>query len=70
MALCNFAKDLTTNPGSFEDDSCIERLKEQELSDHAILDAALVVSYFNFVNRMVLALFVEADEEEIKKYKH
>ena len=34
-----------------------------ELSDRAILDASLVVGYFNFVNRMVLALGVKLEKE-------
>lgn len=68
LALCYFARELTINPANFEDDSCIEWLKEKGFDDHAILDATLVVSYFNFVNRMVLALGVEANEDEIKGY--
>ena len=69
LALCYFARELTINPGNFEDDSRIEWLKEKEFGDQAVLDATLVVSYFNFVNRMVLALGVEANEDEIKGYK-
>ncbi|MBS3776081.1 MAG: peroxidase-related enzyme [Bacteroidales bacterium] len=67
--LCRFAKELTINPGSFTDDSRIEFLKNKGFSDNAILDATLVVAYFNFVNRIVLSLGVEADEEEVKGYK-
>lgn len=41
------------------------------MSDRAILDAALVVSYFNFVNRMVPGFGVETDEvEEVGGYKY
>jgi alkylhydroperoxidase family enzyme len=43
-------------------------MKEAGLSDSAILDATLVVSYFNFVNRIVMALDVESSEEEVKGY--
>jgi len=69
LALCRFAKELTLNPGGFEDDARVDHLKEEGFDDQAILDATLVVSYFNFVNRMVLALGIEAREDEIKGYK-
>ncbi|MBK5192462.1 MAG: peroxidase, partial [Flavobacteriaceae bacterium] len=36
----------------------------------AILDATLVVSYFNFVNRMVLTLGVEIETDEGENYKY
>ncbi|MCF6168015.1 MAG: hypothetical protein L3J55_05625 [Lutibacter sp.] len=39
------------------------KLKELELSDSAILDATLVVSYFNFVNRMVTGLGVAIEQD-------
>ncbi len=66
--LCEFAEKLTLDPGSFTAADIIERLKSEGLSDSAILDATLVVAYFNFVNRIVLALGVESTEEEIKGY--
>ncbi len=56
LLLCEFAETLTINPGSFKKDTLIEELKESGISDAAILDATLVISYFNFVNRMVLSL--------------
>ena len=34
-----------------------------KFSDREILDATLVISYFNFVNRNVLALGVELEED-------
>jgi len=34
------------------------------------LDATLVISYFNFVNRMVLGLGVAPDEDEIGGYNY
>ena len=36
-------------------------LREQGLSDAAIHDAASVVAYFNFVNRLALGLGVELE---------
>ena len=40
------------------------------LSDKAILDATLVVSYFNFVNRMVLGLGVNLESNQAKGYNY
>ncbi len=68
--LCQLARELTLNPNSIDDDKYITPLKNTGLSDRAILDAVLVISYFNFVNRMVLGLGVETNEEEIQGYKY
>lgn len=68
--LCQLAKDLTLNPNSIDEDKYITPLKNTGLSDRAILDAVLVISYFNFVNRMVLGLGVETDEKEVHGYKY
>lgn len=67
--LCQFARVLTDNPQDFNESTIINLLKENGLNDSAILDATLVVAYFNFVNRIALALGVEQNEEEIKGYK-
>lgn len=65
QALCRLAIDLTLNPGSFGDcnSSGFKPLRAAGLEDRAILDATLTISYFNFVNRMVLALHVELEED-------
>ncbi len=68
LILCDFAIALTHHPSKFNDPNYIDMLKEADLSDNAILDATLVVSYFNFVNRIVLALDVEANQQEVKGY--
>ncbi|MBS4058225.1 MAG: peroxidase-related enzyme [Bacteroidetes bacterium] len=57
--LCEFAESLTLDPGKSGSDDMPALLRENGFSDAAILDASLVVSYFNFVNRMVLSLGVE-----------
>lgn len=59
-ALCEYAKRLTLFPA--EDFGLIEKLKTIGLTDSAILDATLVIAYFNFVNRMVLGLGVNIEE--------
>lgn len=68
--LCQLARDLTLNPNSIDENKYINPLKNTGLSDRAILDAVLVISYFNFVNRMVLGLGVETDEKEVQGYKY
>ncbi len=68
--LCRFARDLTQHPDAIDESNYIKPLKNAGLSDRAILDAVLVISYFNFVNRMVLGLGVETDETEVQGYKY
>ncbi len=68
LSLCDDAKTLTINPGSFRDEALINFLKLTGLSDNAILDATLVISYFTFVNRIVIALGLETNELEKEGY--
>lgn len=67
--LCDLAWDLTENPTEISDGR-IMKLKKHGFSDRAILDATLIISYFNFVNRVVMGLGVEADAEEVEGYKY
>ncbi len=60
--LCDYAWDLTKNPGNETEKNYINPLKKEGLSDRAILDATLVIAYFNFVNRIVLSLGVHLEE--------
>ena len=69
MELCHFAKELTQNPNHNNQES-IKRLKSLGLTDRAILDATLVISYFNFVNRIVLGLGLTVNEKELEGYKY
>ena len=69
LALCLFAKKLTQQPGQSTQEDII-KLQEMGWEDRAILDATQVVAYFNFVNRMVLALGVTFTEEEAKGYNY
>lgn len=61
-SLCRFAKELTENPEKSEDAGLVNPLKETGFTDREILDATLVVAYFNFVNRIVLGLGVHLEE--------
>ncbi|MDX1640800.1 MAG: peroxidase-related enzyme [Balneolaceae bacterium] len=68
--LCKFAEKLTRYPEQVEEELDIAPLKKAGLSDRAILDAVLVISYFNFVNRLILGLGVETDEQEVRGYNY
>ncbi|MFW5717957.1 MAG: hypothetical protein ACOC0E_10985 [Spirochaetota bacterium] len=50
-----YAELVTCEPGSPGVEGAVEALRPVGLEDRAVLDATLVVSYFNFVNRMVRA---------------
>jgi uncharacterized peroxidase-related enzyme len=60
--LCDYAWELTKNPGNETELTYIKPLKEEGFTDRAILDATLVIAYFNFVNRIVLSLGVRIEE--------
>ncbi|MDA3951400.1 MAG: carboxymuconolactone decarboxylase family protein [Spirochaeta sp.] len=64
-ALCRFARRVTNDPGSGEDGSAVAQLRAAvpEIADRAVLDATLVIGYFNFVNRIVLTLGVELESD-------
>lgn len=70
LLLCRLAQILTENPTSGEHLDLLEALKNQGLEDRGILDATLVISYFNFVNRMVLGLGVELEADGADGYKY
>lgn len=61
-ALCQYAETLTRNPEAAASENLTAPLKAAGLNDRAILDATLVISYFNFVNRIVLALGVPLEQ--------
>ena len=70
LALCAYAKALTQAPGAITEAAHVEPLRSCGLEDRAILDAALVISYFNFVNRMVMGLGVHLEPEGGKGYDY
>lgn len=61
-ALVDYALKLTASPGSVSEDD-VARLRSAGLSDGGIHDAAAIVAYFNFVNRMAQGLGVELEPE-------
>ena len=68
LVLCQFAQQLTTNPAASA--PALAELQKLGIEDEAILDANLVIAYFNFVNRMVLGLGVHLESDEGKGYKY
>ena len=69
IILCTPVKSLTENPNG-ENKELTDKLRSLGLSDRAILDAALVIAYFNFVNRIVLGLGLAVNEKELEGYKY
>ncbi len=59
-AVVDHALKMTREVGSLEEDD-VGALRTAGLSDEAILDVCQVAAYFNYVNRMALALGVELE---------
>lgn len=70
LMLCEFAESLTLSPGKHEKNDFTHLLRKVEVDDAGILDATLVVAYFNFVNRIVLALEVTLEDDSGKGYEY
>ena len=64
-ALCAWAEKLTLSPGDMQKLD-IDALAGIGFSEDAISDAAQVVSYFNYINRIAEGLGVDL-ENEIEK---
>lgn len=62
------AEKLTSAPSAMTE-SDLGELRAVDLSDRDILDLTLIVSYFNFVNRIALGLGVSFSEEEADGYR-
>lgn len=69
LAILNYAEKLTITPFLINEYD-IQNLRIHNLSDEDILSINLIVSYFNFVNRIANGLGVEFSEEEVKGYKY
>lgn len=70
LALCGYAIHLTKSPQEHEQSDHTIILRTAGITEEGILDATLVTSYFNFVNRTVLALGVELEADMGKGYKY
>jgi len=60
--LCDYALKLTRTPGGLTQGD-IDRLKGVGLTDRAINDAAQVISFFNYINRIADGLGVDLEPE-------
>lgn len=69
LAILNYAEKLTITPGLVNEFD-VQNLRIHDLTDEDILKINLIVSYFNFVNRIANGLGVEYSEEEVKGYKY
>jgi len=69
VALCELSVDLTKDPGK-DKKKHTDRLKALGLDDRAVLDAVLIIGYFNFVNRLVLGLGVNLEDDGGKGYDY
>ena len=67
--LTDYALHLTRAPAAVTEEDAT-RLRQEGLTDTEILQANLVVSYFNFVNRIAEGLGVEPTEEESEGYRY
>ena len=67
QALLAYAEKLTLEPSSINQDD-LQRLRREGLSDEAIHDAAQVIAYFNYINRVADGLGVELEEWMPPKY--
>jgi hypothetical protein len=67
---CNFANLLTVLPDAFKDEKYIQLMRSENISKREILDATLVVVYFNFVKRIVLELGMEISEAKMQGYNY
>ncbi len=69
-ALCRFAKQLSQAPADFEEGSFTQQLLKQGFTDREVLDATLVIAYFNFVNRIVLSLGLKPEADAGEGYHY
>ena len=61
-ALCAYAEKLTLTPAKISGED-VEALKSTGLSDRAIHDAAQVIGYFNYINRIAEGLGVDLEPD-------
>jgi uncharacterized peroxidase-related enzyme len=60
QALLAYAEKLTLRPASVESGD-IQKLRREGFSDAAIHDAAQVIAYFNYINRIADGLGVDRE---------
>jgi len=67
-SLCQWAEKLTKSPDKMTQ-ADVDLLKEKGFSQSSISDAAQVISYFNYINRIAdgLGVDLEPEMEKVKK---
>ena len=65
ITLCSWAEKLTLTPGKMNE-SDVRRLEATGFSQNAISDAAQVIGYFNYINRIADGLGVDLELEMMK----
>ena len=68
-AVLNYAHKLTTTPHTMVE-ADVQGLRDCGLTDEDVLTINLIVSYFNFVNRIALGLGVAFSPKEVEGYKY
>jgi len=68
--LAQLASDLTANLAAFENTERMLQFKNKGFSDLELLDASLVIAYFNFVNRLVLATGIGLETDGGAGYRY
>ncbi len=63
LLLCELAVLSTASPSSRKIAGHIKKMKKKGFTDRGILDATLIISYINFVNRIALNLEVEPEKD-------
>ena len=61
--LCIMAEKLTVEPAYEGKEELMDILRSEGLNDRAILDATMIIAYFNFVNRIVLNTGINLEEQ-------
>jgi uncharacterized protein YciW len=69
LCVLNYAEKLTLELHKITEND-VSKLRETGWKDEDILLINMIVSYFNFVNRIALGLGVEFSKEEIAGYKY
>lgn len=68
--MTKYAIALTKDPHIVDKEKFTQKLQDAGLEDKTILELTQIISYFNFVNRMVLALGVELELEKGVGFKY
>ncbi len=69
LVLADHAWNMTKNP-AYATQEIIDNIRRAGWNDRAILDANMIISYFNFVNRMVLGLGANLESHQGKGFDY